>query len=40
MATTFMVMTVTKMMLVITIIESDYNIYIDNSNISSGGGIS
>ena len=28
------------LMMVITIVESDYNIYIDNSNISSGTGIS
>lgn len=36
MATTLMVMTVSKTMPVITITESDYNIYIENSNISSG----
>jgi hypothetical protein len=37
MATTLMMMmmTVTKMMLLITIIEFVYNIYIDNSDISS-----
>jgi len=40
MGTILMVTTVTKIMLVITIIDSDYNIYIDNSNVSSGAGIS
>ena len=38
MATTLMVMTGTKMMLVITITASNY-IYIDNRNMSGGAGI-